>query len=771
MITSLHRLPRFIASMVVLFVAGAAQADGIRYDNHKLVEVALKTQADMEKMLAISEDHWSDALGLGVIPFHVEPERMNDLEQSGLEYRVLHENLQALIDAERSGSDPRGGWFLDYHPYVDVNAYMTTLETERPDLAQGFTVGQSLENRTIYGIRITGAGGTAGKPGVLFSGCQHAREWLAVSTPMYFADQFIHLYYTDPAVRNLLDRTVIYVIPIVNPDGYAYTWDSTRLWRKNRRNNGDGSFGVDLNRNWSTGWGLNSGSSGSGTSETYRGTAAFSEPETQVVRNFVLAHPEFEAHIDFHTYSQLILWPWGYQGGQPADPAGAVLGDIGFRMQTAIAGAHGRTYTAGPAGDTLYLASGIFPDWSFAERGMWSYTIELRPNSGTPNGFVQPASEILPTGEEGFAAAKTLIAYIVLPITIQFPNGLPSTLIADQANSIDVNIAGGTDTPDPSTARLYYRVGPAGLFEQSPLLPVGGTTYRGTIPAITCNQYVYYYFEVQSTGGATVRSPDDAPTTLYAARTVQYVAVFSDDMETDQGWTVGAAGDNATRGIWNRMNPQGTTAQPEDDHTAAGTICWVTDGNAGSSAGANDVDGGQTTLNSPVLNLAGASDPVISYWRWYSNSAGGDPNNDIFTVSLSVDGTTWIPVETVGPAGPETSGGWFYHEVRVIDYAAPRATTRVRFVASDTGTGSLVEAAVDDLLVADTGCSEPPPCPGDVNGDDIRDLNDLTLLLASFGFLSGDPAYNSGADFNQDGAVDLADLTVLLSNFGFGCLP
>jgi hypothetical protein len=172
-----------------------------------------------------------------------------------------------------------------------------------------------------------------------------------------------------------------------------------------------------------------------------------------------------------------------------------------------------------------------------------------------------------------------------------------------------------------------------------------------------------------------------------------------------------------------------------------------------------------------VFDLTAANDPAIGYWRWYSNSAGGSPNNDVFTVDITSNGTTWTNVETVGPSGPGTSGGWFYHEFRVGDFVTPGATVRMRFVAADLGAGSLVEAAVDDFAIVDVGCPGGAACPGDVNDDGIRDLADLTLLLAAFGTSTGDPGFNAAADIDGDGTIALGDLSSLLSTFGVACPP
>ena len=120
-----------------------------------------------------------------------------------------------------------------------------------------------------------------------------------------------------------------------------------------------------------------------------------------------------------------------------------------------------------------------------------------------------------------------------------------------------------------------------------------------------------------------------------------------------------ATGDNATTGVWTRVNPRGTLAAPEDDHSPSGTLCWVTgQGNLGGGLGDADVDNGRTTLLSPVLDLSGLDDPVVSYWRWYSNLLNGVVD-DAFQVDVSFNGgSTWTSVETVGPTGPGTSAMW-----------------------------------------------------------------------------------------------------------------
>lgn len=736
----------------------------IDYTGYQLVEVTLSTPADVDTMLAITPHFWGEGVGIGAVPFYVSPAELARLDESGLPYRALHDNIQALIDAERAVDVTRGGWFADYKTYDQINAHMDTLVAQRPDLVSKFAVGASLQGRTIYGIEITSPVG-ADKPGVCFTACQHAREWISPMTAMYIATELVSGYGAAPEITDILDELVVYVIPVVNPDGYVYTWTSNRLWRKNRRNNGGGSFGVDLNRNWPYEWG-GPGSSGNPNSETYRGTAPASEPETQVVRDFFLAHPEIIAHIDFHSYSQLILFPFGYEDDppDPPEPDHTRLVNLGAGMADAILATTGEPYTDQESW-VLYPAAGNVPDWVYGTLGAMSFTIELRPDTANP-GFLLPASEIVPTGQESFAAASVLMDFARLLLDFHFPAPLPTVIEPGVATDVQVTILGVNGTLAPGTAMLHARVGGSGPFTATPLTSVGSDTYQGALPAAACGQVVQFYFSAQTTGGQTVTEPPDAAATFFQADVLVTEIAFADDMEADLGWTVGAPGDTATSGVWNRMNPQPTPAQPGDDHTPGGTICWVTDGNAGGGIGSNDVDGGRTTLTSPALDLSAMSDPLVSYWRWYSNNQGSAPNADLFRVQISSDGVTWQDAEIVGPAGPEAAGGWYSHEFRVLDFVPLSSAVRVRFIAADEGSGSIVEAAVDDFTVRDVGCPEPPPCPGDVDGSGAVDITDLGTLLSNFGLSGATPEQG---DLTGDGLVDISDLGVLLANFGATC--
>ncbi len=286
-----------------------------------------------------------------------------------------------------------GGINGDFHSYRELEADLEALESAHPGAVKLFTIGTSLEGRNITAIKISDAPERdGGEPGILFLGCHHAREWISVEIPLLLARYLAERAGSDPAVADLVARSEIWIVPLVNPDGLEYSIDVYRYWRKNRRANADGSFGVDLNRNYGYKWGVDDiGSSPSPLSETYRGPSAFSEPETRAVRDLFLRR-DFRAVVSYHSFSQTILYPWGY-ADVPTDRDG-LLREIGLNMAGLIAAVNGRAYVCGRSAASLYLTNGDTTDWTFAVSGIPSYTIELPPVDIEHGGFFNAEAEI-----------------------------------------------------------------------------------------------------------------------------------------------------------------------------------------------------------------------------------------------------------------------------------------------------------------------------------------------------------------------------------------
>lgn len=764
-----------LASLVFSFIptmtSPAWGADLSIKPGDQRVMVDIRNAAQLQTLLDMDLDIHSHEFGVGPIDVHVSIAERKRLEAAGLSYSVINPDMMKtdqeekaayqryLQRAQRGLATP----FDSYLPLADMITFINNLAAARPDLCEVIDIGNSLEGRDIWVLHITGTGADP-KPGVFYHGLQHSREWITGPTVLYLADYLVNNYDTDTCIRELVNTTDFYLAPCVNPDGYNYTWTTTRLWRKNRRNNGNGTFGVDLNRNWGYQWGFdNSGSSNVPSNETYRGTAPFSEPETQVLRDFINAHPNIRAYMDYHSYSQLILWPYGYANVLAPEPDRSKFDFVGGRMQELIQGVHGRAYVPGPIWSTIYPANGGSADWVYGSAGRYGFSIELRGPESDPNGFQLPAAEIIPNCEENLPAILFLSRWASQGLTLDVPGGTPPSIQDGQPATLTFQVADAQETYAAGTATGYYRLSPSDPFTSVAASALGGGLFSVTIPGAPCGSTVEAYFTAQGSGGYLAKYPCDAPTSLISMSVIHQELDFADDLEANLGWTVGDTGDNATTGVWVRVNPVGTAAQPEDDHTGApGVTCWVTgQGAVGGGLGDNDVDAGKTTLKTPVHDLSGQTDPVIGYWRWYSNSTGGDPNADVFKVDISNNnGGSWVNVETVGPAGSGTGGGWIYHEFHVSNFVAPTSQVLLRFVAADLSTGSLIEAAVDDFAIFELGCL----CgtfPGDADGSGVLDGNDINAFAGS---MTNSPFYTPCCDLAAPftAPLDDADLDALV---------
>jgi len=241
----------------------------------------------------------------------------------------------------------------------------------------------------------------------VFLGCHHAREWISVEVPLYIAQYLADNYETDAEVKHLVDNCEIWIVPVVNPDGYEYSRTRDRMWRKNRRDNGDGTFGVDLNRNYDSMWGTVDAPSRT-SAITYCGPNAFSEPETQAVRDLVRTY-DFRILMSYHSFWQAFYYPWGYTWEPPPD--GPMFRDMTSSMIELIYHTSGATYTNWLDMPDTYLLSGDTGDWSYGELGIYSFGIELPPVTFSQGGFVLPASKIMPTCTENLPVALYLISY------------------------------------------------------------------------------------------------------------------------------------------------------------------------------------------------------------------------------------------------------------------------------------------------------------------------------------------------------------------------
>ena len=324
---------------------------------------------------------------------------------------IRSSSVWALVDAPRLktldqlnlkvlGNYDSSVWINDFpdrdarfHNYTELLTELRVLQRKHPDISSLMSIGKSIEGRDLWAFHINTAlvaheRSASGKPGIVYMGNHHAREHLSLEIPLMWA-QYLLENRKDSRVSALLNSRDIWIIPMVNPDGAEYDIASNRykMWRKNRRPNANGTYGVDLNRNYSFMWGTG-GSSTDPSSDLYMGAKPFSEPETQAIRNFVQARPNLKVLLTFHTFSELILYPWGHSyDGIPNQKDKQVFEQMAQKM------AKWNGYTPEPASD-LYIVSGDTVDWAYGTVGIFGFTFELSPRWSGDGGFYPGAGVI-----------------------------------------------------------------------------------------------------------------------------------------------------------------------------------------------------------------------------------------------------------------------------------------------------------------------------------------------------------------------------------------
>lgn len=279
----------------------------------------------------------------------------------------------------------------NFHNYNELTQALQTLAAQYPQIVKLSSIGRSLQGRELHLITISTDENDKSRPAVFFMGGHHAREHVSVETPLQLAQYLASEYATgNKRIANLLENRTVYIVPLVNPDGAEHDIASGayKLWRKNRRTNDGGSFGVDLNRNYGHMWG-GGGASSNPRNDTYRGTSAFSEPETQAVKAFIESHRNITIDLTFHTFSELILYPWGHK----YDPISNQQ-DFAVHKTMAETMAQWNGYTPQQSSE-LYIASGDTTDWAYGQLGLISFTFELDPQM-TPDKAFNPEAGFYP---------------------------------------------------------------------------------------------------------------------------------------------------------------------------------------------------------------------------------------------------------------------------------------------------------------------------------------------------------------------------------------
>lgn len=412
---------KFISTVFVILIACTASsvAGSSTPTHHALVSVPLQTDSQLRQLYKLHLDvvPGEDRLEPYII---AQPRDLETLRQAGFTYSYIHADLEQFY-ADRARAEGHLDDMGGYKTFTEIVAALDTMHARYPNLTtEKYSIGTSVEGRTLWCLKISDNPTIdENEPEVLYNALIHAREPAAMEVVIYFMNYLLENYSTRPDIAELVNGRELFFIPCANPDGYEYNRindpDGGGLWRKNRRNNGDGTYGIDLNRNWGLTWGLDDeGSSPFTSDETYRGTAAFSEPETAAFRDFINSR-NFIGSLDYHTYSNIILFPWGtdyYQG------TGLCVDDPEFRvivdsMSAAIAAVNGSAYRTGPPWELLYNTNGGSFEWEYGDTTGHAKMYSISTEVGTStDGFWPAPSRILPLCQENLPANIFYARYV-----------------------------------------------------------------------------------------------------------------------------------------------------------------------------------------------------------------------------------------------------------------------------------------------------------------------------------------------------------------------
>ena len=344
-----------------------------------------------------------------------DQDQVDLLRRSGYNVKIVHDDLVAFYQSRFDQTKYMGG----YHAYNDVVAALDSMHTRFPSITTTkINIGNSLEGRALWALKISDNPDVdEDEPEVFYNGLTHAREPIGMEVLLYFMWNLLTTYGTDSLSTYLVNNRELWFVPVVNPDGYEYNRSTNPfgggMYRKNRFNCGGGNYGVDINRSYGYEWGYdNEGSSPYCSDETYRGIMAFSEVETQVMRDFMISH-HFILTLDNHTFGNDILYPWGYANlYTPHQNLFVAIADTMSKL-------NGHIY--GTPWEVLYPVNGGSIDWEYADTISKPMILAFSPEIGTESdGFWPPSSRILPLCQQELGANRLFAAladnpYRVLP--------------------------------------------------------------------------------------------------------------------------------------------------------------------------------------------------------------------------------------------------------------------------------------------------------------------------------------------------------------------
>jgi hypothetical protein len=635
---------KIILAVIVMFSVNAVNGQTLKY--HKVLMQGDETLAKRLLQLGVTIDH-SDVQE-GGIAAEISDYELQTLKANGVKHKILIYDLAKFYEARNKADvaerkmasgvcnapniakptyfhlGSMGGYFT-WNEMKQILDSMVLLYPNLITVKQPLSP-QSIEGRDIYFVKISDNPNiNEAEPELLYSSLHHAREAASLSQLIFYMWYLLENYATNADIKATVDNTELFFVPCVNPDGYVYNQTTNPngggMWRKNRRNNGT-DFGVDLNRNYGYNWGFdNAGSSPTSSSDTYRGPSAFSEPETQAMRNFCNTR-QFVTALNAHTYSNLLIYPWGYLPS-------IYTSDSATFVNWGILLTEDSRFLYGTADQTVnYVVNGSSDDWMYGEQTTKPKILAMTPEAGAANdGFWPLASRIIDicktTFTQNYNLAKVAGKYAI-------------------ARDAQDKFLSGNGFIKYNLQRLGLQ---AGTFTVS-IVPVGGDISSVGAPKIYStliqNQTVFDSISFVLNGGLT-----PGQTIKYAIAVNNGAFTRLDTLSKVFGTPITLVYDNGSSTATN-YTVSGTWGLSTTKFVSPPSS--ITESPAGNYSGNQNKS---ITLKNP-MNLSNAVYAHLQYYTRFELEKDGDKAQIFITTN---NGTTWTPLCGRYETSPASFGG------------------------------------------------------------------------------------------------------------------
>ncbi len=640
-----------------------------------LLEVEIESEEHLHTLQSLAP---VEIINENKVLLYADKRLQNVLKRREFKFTIKISNLEdyyarrAQADLMRRSVKPAGS-LGGYRTFAEIEQALDLLEKTYPQLISKFSIGKTHEGRDIWALKITANSET--KPSVWFDALHHAREPLTTELLLRFVDKLAQSYIYDLEIMRILQTRNLILVPCVNPDGYEYNRQlypqGGGMWRKNRRPNLDGSYGVDLNRNYGWKWGTVIDENLTMNSELYQGVSAFSEAETRALRDLMtLEKPRFA--VTLHSYGNEWMFPWGH-----TDEPSAM--DSLFRYYGHYL-AEKTGYVVENAWHLYGATSGTTDDFLHANFGTFAYTLEAGTHT---DGFWAAPSRIEPIFNDLYPVFKRVTQWagalpIMNPMWRELIGNGDAVFNAGEIWELQLSIFNEGTLPLEGSLHLRPQSSLLSIDNPELFLNIAPRTHWISTPIILYISPFTQHLELINLSWKFegFESSQILKIPLGKSRLIAW-----DDMDVaDFSWQVS---NPQEKWAWHRTMPQ--FVSPDTTPTSK---CWVT--GSGSELLNYNVHG-LTMLTSPRFSAIGLDNLELSYRRWFAN-LGASEDDRLEAQISNDDGATWQTLERI-----PNRNYWERVQFAVDNVLTLTDRMRLRFIAQDAMNDDITEACIDEI--------------------------------------------------------------------------